>query len=312
MSDHDRGAYTPQTDPPLAFDPRRPSKRRPLPMALIGSAVVLVVLLAGVAMVYHGGVREAGQSPRPVGEPVMAVKTAPLASTTQSSTTTTATDAYSPVNQTAEAPKLAPAPEQPTARPPPSPATVALLSKPPAPNHIERPAPVTAAPTPPKATPPKIDETELAAASGGARSSHIPTSAAAPVARTSATTTTAPAPTKPAKASKPVQLAEASPPKVAPAIAAPATGAATAGASGSAVVQIGAFSSTALAEQGYANVAAALPDRMSGKAKHVLALSKDGGTLYRTWLSGFANRADAVSFCEALKAKGQTCFVKGG
>ncbi|MGC1304633.1 MAG: SPOR domain-containing protein, partial [Caulobacteraceae bacterium] len=77
MADYDRGAYTPQTDAPLAFDARRPRERRPMPMALIGSAVVLVVLLGGVAMVYRSGVRHAGEAPRPVGEPVMSVKTAP-------------------------------------------------------------------------------------------------------------------------------------------------------------------------------------------------------------------------------------------
>ncbi len=93
MTDYDRGAYTPQTDAPLAFDPRRPSERRPMPMALIGSAAVLVILLAGVAMVYRGGVRHAGESPRPVGEPVMAVKTAPTAG--QSPANSSDVDVYS-------------------------------------------------------------------------------------------------------------------------------------------------------------------------------------------------------------------------
>ncbi|WP_217433786.1 SPOR domain-containing protein, partial [Caulobacter sp. S45] len=81
--------------------------------------------------------------------------------------------------------------------------------------------------------------------------------------------------------------------------------------SGRSVVQIGAFSSSALADKGYADVSSALPGKMSGKAKHVLPLDKDGTTLYRTWLSGFATRADAQAFCEALRAKGKTCLVKG-
>ena len=61
MSDHDRGAYTPQTDAPLAFDARAPrGGRKPLPMALIGSGVVLLVLVAGIGMYYRSGVRPAG------------------------------------------------------------------------------------------------------------------------------------------------------------------------------------------------------------------------------------------------------------
>ena len=82
-------------------------------------------------------------------------------------------------------------------------------------------------------------------------------------------------------------------------------------ASGKAVVQIGAFSSSVLADKGYADVSAALPTQMTGKSKHVQPLDKDGTTLYRTWLSGFATRADAQAFCEALKAKGKACLVKG-
>src|SRR5579875_2220370 len=221
MSDYDRGAYTPQTDAPLAFDPRRPSERRPMPMALIGSAAVLVILLAGVAMVYRGGVRHAGESPRPVGEPVMAVKTAPPTPSVsvqspapaqapsdlyaQSSASTAPAQAQSnttaavPVgNTTAEAPNFAAAPEQPAARAAPSAATVAMLNKPQAPNHIVRPSPasiddalksakVTETPAKPAAKAPalrppthaKVDQTELAAA-GGTRTTLAAASETAP------------------------------------------------------------------------------------------------------------------------------------
>ncbi len=346
MSDYDRGAYTPQTDAPLAFDPRRPSERRPMPMALIGSAVVLVVLLAGVAMVYRGGVRHAGESPRPVGEPVMAVKTAPPPGQTASTSPAPAAsmDVYnsgegnttSPaVNQTAAAAPTFTAPaEQPAARPKPSAATVAMLSKPPAPTHIERPP----TPTESVAQPTEPSSTKLAAAP--------PKKAPAAPAKASTAKTVAanddeaPAPAKPAPVKKPVhhttlakidesELAAAggtrtvaaetdsdvvadTPPlhKAKLATVAANTPAATAS-SAKAVVQIGAFSSSALADKGYADVTATLPSQMSGKAKHVQPLDKDGTTLYRTWLSGFATRADAQSFCDALKAKGKTCLVRG-
>jgi hypothetical protein len=332
MTDYDRGAYTPQTDAPLAFDPRRTSERRPMPMALIGSAAVLVILLAGVAMVYRGGVRHAGESPRPVGEPVMAVKTAPTGAQVASTTPAANMDVYSagqasepkpaapavsnavattdtpaPATATVPAPKFTPGAEQPAPRPAPNPATVAMLSKPSAPDHIQRPATpdetaakslaaedAKPAPTPRKPAHDKIDQAELAAA-GGTRLAEAEPAAPTHRAHVEAATTAddqAPAPHK----AKAAEVAAATP---------------TAGAGKGAIVQIGAFSSSVLADKGYADVSSALPGRMDGKAKHVQPLDKDGTTLYRTWLSGFASRADAQAFCEALKAKGKTCLVKG-
>ena len=349
MTDYDRGAYTPQTDAPLAFDPRRPSERRPMPMALIGSAAVLVILLAGVAMVYRGGVRHAGESPRPVGEPVMAVKTAPTAAQSAANAPPANLDVYSQAQgsaslapaaatpaastqaaapspttpaQTASAtpaPTFTPPAEQPAARPAPKPATVAMLSKPSAPTHIERPAtpdeqaakslsldhkseaPPKLAAKPPVLRPTpraKLDQSELAAAGGTRLADAEP--AATPVHKVKA---------KPDADADDADAAPAQKAKATETVAAATPPATTAGKA--AVVQIGAFSSSALADKGYADVSATLPGRMSGKAKHVQPLDKDGTTLYRTWLSGFATRADAQAFCEALKAKGKTCLVKG-
>ncbi len=370
MTDYDRGAYTPQTDAPLAFDPRRPSERRPMPMALIGSGVVLAVLLAGVAMVYRGGVRHAGESPRPVGEPVMAVKTAPPPSAqTAANAPSAASDVYnageestpSPAANTvaaAPAPTFAPSAEQPAARPAPSAATVAMLSKPSAPTHIERrptpteqaaapaaPAKLAAAPAKKTITAVETKSTASEAVASKTASGKTAVTKTATRAVTSATETktaslTTPAhPTLRAKVDE-SELAAAGGTGVAPADAdadtAPAakpaahkakaaklatadpvgalitsSTAAAAAPTGKSVVQIGAFSSSALADKGYADVSATLPGKMGGHAKHVQPLDKDGTTLYRTWLSGFASRADALAFCEALKAKGKTCLVKG-
>ncbi len=56
MTDHDRGAYTPQTDAPLSFDARRaPGGGRPVPMTLLISGMVLVILLIGVVYFYRSG-----------------------------------------------------------------------------------------------------------------------------------------------------------------------------------------------------------------------------------------------------------------
>ena len=79
MTDHDRGAYTPQTDAPLSFDARRAPGGRPVPMTLLISGMVLVVLLIGVVYFYRSGVRPAGQPPQEIGAPVGALKAPPPA-----------------------------------------------------------------------------------------------------------------------------------------------------------------------------------------------------------------------------------------
>jgi hypothetical protein len=49
---------------------------------------------------------------------------------------------------------------------------------------------------------------------------------------------------------------------------------------------------------------------MAGKGRRVEALSKDGKTLYRAYVTGFASRGSAQAFCDKLKAAGRSCFVK--
>ena len=76
------------------------------------------------------------------------------------------------------------------------------------------------------------------------------------------------------------------------------------------MVQIGAFSSAALAEKGWSDTAHVLPAQMAGKSRKVEATSRDGKTFYRSLVGGFASHAEAVSFCSALRAAGKICIVK--
>jgi len=76
------------------------------------------------------------------------------------------------------------------------------------------------------------------------------------------------------------------------------------------VAQIGAFSSQALAEKGWNDVAALQPGKMAGKTKKVEVASRDGKTFYRAFVGGFASRADASAFCASLVAAGKGCIVK--
>jgi cell division protein FtsN len=268
MTDHDRGAYTPQTDAPLSFDARRAPSGRPVPMTLLISGMVLVVLLVGVVYFYRSGVRRTNEAPQVIGAPVATTKSAPT-SGEQPSDAAAGLQVYksetAPLSKPevgpSAAPKFTPAPEQPAPRPLPQPAP-----PPPAPVHNAAP-PAPATPTP-KA--PIV---------------------AAPLAPTL----------------KPAIKATAKAPLVAPAPLVPAQAPAT---SGAAMVQIGAFSSAALADKGWNDTAKVLPSAMAGKTKTVQVVQKDDKTFYRTSVGGFASKADAVSFCAALKAAGKSCIVK--
>ena len=75
-------------------------------------------------------------------------------------------------------------------------------------------------------------------------------------------------------------------------------------------MQIGAYSSSALAEQGWRDVAKLAPAGMTGKGERVEPVAKDGKTLYRAYITGFPTRDAAQAFCGKLKASGHACFVK--
>ena len=289
MSDHDRGAYTPQPDAPLQFDARGPKGRRPLPMTLIGSAGVLVVLLGALALHYQHGVRGGADPARPVGEPITSIKTAAPAGATPASPTIGADVYGAKTPEAAKIPTFAPGPEAVQPRPAPRGLTVQIdgaASKP------------VLATTPPAATVKTTTTTTLATA---------PAKPATPVVAKIAETPVAPAKTSaPAKPAS-VTLAKTTLPLAATTVAKPAAANATAG---SAVVQIGAFSSTSLADKGWSDVSSAMSGEMAGKSKRIEALEKNGATLYRTSVTGFSSRAAADTFCSGLKAKGKICFVK--
>jgi len=281
MSDHERGAYTPPTDAPLSFDARQPVRgSRPIPFTLIISILVLIGLGAAIFVFYRSGVRQAGQAPQTVGAPVTGMKTAPPAEA-QPQDPAAGLQIYKTEGGKAplgpSSPQFTPPPEQPQARPEPAPKVVVAPLAPAtaAAQPTLRPAlPSQPAPAPaPKAEAPK---------------------AAAPPAKLEA-----PAP-KPA----PVKAAPA------PKAAAPAEPAPAAKVAGGAVVQIGAVSSQALADKAWSDAAAIAPGAAAGKGKNVEKVDKDGKTLFRVQVTGFADRAAATAFCDKLKAAGKACFVK--
>lgn len=75
-------------------------------------------------------------------------------------------------------------------------------------------------------------------------------------------------------------------------------------------VQIGAFSSAALAEQGWSDAVKLAPGLATGKGKSITPVESGGKTLYRTTVTGFASKGQADAFCGALKAAGKSCFIR--
>jgi len=79
--------------------------------------------------------------------------------------------------------------------------------------------------------------------------------------------------------------------------------------SGTASVQIGAYTSTDIANAEYAKVASSYGLFVGGASKRIEKVTTPNGTFYRTAFTGLS--ADkAKSFCSALKASGHDCIVK--
>lgn len=131
--------------------------------------------------------------------------------------------------------------------------------------------------------------------------------ASKPTATTTAVTPPKPAPARPAPTIEALATAAASTPAPKPVVAAPKPAVAT---GGSAMVQIGALSSPALADKAWSDAARLAPGMAAGKGKKVEAIDKNGITLYRTSVTGFSSREAAKAFCDAISAAGKSCFVK--
>lgn len=242
MTDQNRGgAYTPQSEAPLAFDARRSrGGERPFPVALLVSAGILVIIV--VALVVFLMRQPTGENTAADGgEVIDAMKIEPAQPLP---TTAPPTGMQVAVEDPLAAPVFTAPPEQPAPR-----AT----------------APIAAAPRPAPAAP-------------------------------------APAAADPIGA----QIAKAAP-KAPPAPAAPKAPAAS---SGGASVQIGAFSSAALADKGWNDIAGQMPGQMAGKTKRVEQVESNGATLHRTFIGGFSSREQAQAFCEQLKSQGKSCLVR--
>jgi hypothetical protein len=237
--------------------------------------VLLAAVGGGVYYMYRGGARAPGAPPQPIGAPVGDVR---VAAPPQAPSQDPAADlSIYKENQSGSvaAPAFVAPPEQPT------------------------PRPVVAAPPP---IPPNAGASAGGAAAMPAAHPSVATARPTTIDKILADNSGVKAPTRPLV--KPAAKPVANAPGAAPAVTSDAP-------AGGVVVQIGAFSSKVLADDGWNAAAAAAPGSMAGKGKHVVPVTKaDGSILYRTSITGFTSRADAEALCAKLRASGGSCFVR--
>ena len=271
MSDHERGAYTPPTaDAPLSFDPRQPVRGARPIPVTLILSVLVLAALVAAIFVFY----QSGV--RQAAEAPQAVGTpvdamrSPATAETQPQDPAAGLEIYRADGGEAVT-------ADPTFVPPPeqpqvraTPPVVAAQPPPSAATVKALKPAISAPPIPAKAAPPPA---KLVPAPVSKAVPHVPKTAVVEP--------------KPAPAAKPV-----------------------AASGGGAVVQIGAVSSTALADKAWSEAVAAAPGLGAGKGKSVEKIERNGGTLYRTAVTGFASRADAQAFCARLQSAGKSCFVR--
>jgi len=285
MSDHERGAYSPPTDAPLSFDAREPVRgARPIPFTLIISILVLLGLAAAIFVFYRSGVRQAGQPPQTVGAPVGGMKAPPPAEA-QPQDPAAGLQIYKTEggkSAAPAAPQFTPAPEEPAARP-------------------QAPAP------------------QIQVLAGDARRARRRGPGASPVvSRPNRRSGHAGA-----RAQGRIACVKAGPdPGQGSAASSGQTGRRQAGNQGRGFLrrlqrrQAPPSCRSALSRRrpwptrAGATLRPVAPGAAAGKGKNVEKVDKDGKTLFRTQLTGFASRAEATAFCDKLKAVGKACFVK--
>jgi len=295
MSDANRGSYA--SEPPLAFESRRRQRGGgPAPVTLILSILLLAGVAGGVYFMYRGGLRAANDAPRPVGQPLSDVRTVAPPQAAPADPAAGLSIYKDDPNAAAAAPAFAPPPEQPTPRPSPTPAVAApaTAASATAPLPVTPLVPPTAKPVSakaPVAKPDTIDKLLAETLDTPAKPGHGKFKA------DGAKTDDGQSGKTPGRQGQSDAGANAAKAKV--------------GKSGPAVVQIGAFSSQALADKSWSQAQGAGGGAMAGKSKHVTPVTTaDGVTVYRTAIAGFASRQDAQVLCDKLKASGQTCFVR--
>jgi hypothetical protein len=267
----------------------------------------------------------AAPAPAPARPAVVAAQTTPPPALPRPAPAPTAAPGPAPVSMSKTPPVApttpAPAPSAPRPTPPNS-MSIAAASPQPAAPSTPAPAPVAPRPTPPTSL-------SIAAAPPAPAASRPPQPVAVnddePAATAPAPVSPAPLPPPPAPpraepprvqvavAAPPVQATQPSPGPAAPTFAPPPPQPAPPPAPrrplSRAAVQVGAGGSEAEA-RGLAARAKRNAPGGAGLSVTVARVSVNGRTVYRALLHGFSAKGEATAACQAIKSRGQDCFVR--
>ena len=106
----------------------------------------------------------------------------------------------------------------------------------------------------------------------------------------------------------PIIIAPAPPAAPPPAAVSPPP-ARSASAPSGAAVQLAAVGSEEIAKQEWQRLSKRMPDLLGDRAPVIQRLERDGRTIWRLRTGGFADTAEATSFCVRLRAKGLACTI---
>jgi hypothetical protein len=81
--------------------------------------------------------------------------------------------------------------------------------------------------------------------------------------------------------------------------------------SGGYAVQIGAYSTPAVAQGAWRALQTAMPEKTSGLSNATRRIEVGGRIFYRALIEGFPSRAAAAAFCQTLRASGRPCLIVG-
>lgn len=308
MSDPDHRFDRQGGEAPLRMDDHRQRRSRgPAPITLIVSILLLVGVGGGVVYMYRSGVKGVDPASRSLGKPLGDVRAPPPVGAPTNDAAAGLSISRDDAGAGSSVPTLAPPPEEPLPSPP------AVAGAPPTLESQAQPSQgaASAVSVPSKVVPIPPPPPRDAAAPAARNTSHPDTrpqsidqlldgQASADKAKAKADRIKSDKTKADRNRADRIKADEAS-------AAGSAPSAETA--SGSVAIQIGAFSSERLADQEWSRAAALAPGAMAGKGKRVVPVAKDGGTLYRTSITGFSSRDQALALCDRFKAAGGRCFV---
>jgi hypothetical protein len=75
------------------------------------------------------------------------------------------------------------------------------------------------------------------------------------------------------------------------------------------MVQLAALTSEESARTEWAQLTKKMPDLMNGRQPNYTRIEREGHTFWRVRTAGFADMAQARSFCDHVRAKGAGCSV---